>query len=151
MLEVRGLDYAFGNIPVLNNLSTVFEEGRFTALAGPNGSGKSTLLSILAGDLIPRPGSLKYKNMEWNPRSGSSKKILGFASQQFELDPDSDVRETLRLAGALYGISQNAIDERIALLNPVFGLDELTGRIIKKLSGGQKRRLHLAASVIHSP
>lgn len=151
MLEVRGLDFAYGETPVLRQLSTAFNEGHFSALAGPNGSGKSTLLSILAGDLLPRPGSLICDGAEWNPRAGSSKRIVGFASQQFELDPDSDARETMQFSGALFGLNPKATQERIASLNPVFGLGELAGRSIKKLSGGQKRRLHLAASVVHSP
>ena len=123
---------------VLRGVSVTFQVG-VTALLGPNGSGKSTLLSIVSGRLRTSGGLVERP-------PGSAR----FAAQRPELDPDMTVGEQLELFEALHGDGSNAVrgvEDVIAL----FGLEPVLEARVSTLSGGNKRRAHLAIAMLGRP
>ncbi|HWM89707.1 MAG TPA: ABC transporter ATP-binding protein [Thermoanaerobaculia bacterium] len=117
-----------------------------TVLVGPNGAGKTTLLRILAGLLVPDSGTVEIPGDR-----RSLRRRMGYIPQEVALDPEMTGRETLWLLAALHGVPRRERDERIARLAESFGTEEHLPRPVAVWSGGLKRRLHLAAGMIHDP
>ncbi|HEX2163285.1 MAG TPA: ABC transporter ATP-binding protein, partial [Thermoanaerobaculia bacterium] len=120
------------------------------------GSGKTTLLRILAGVLEPSAGEVEVLGVRRPARSGGAarralRRGTSYLSQDPALDPEMTGGETLALAAALYGLPRRARRRRVAELAAGFGLDGHLGRRVSAWSGGLKRRLHLAAGLVHDP
>jgi ABC-type multidrug transport system ATPase subunit len=131
--ELRGekLCKRYGDVLAVDSVDVTLLPG-ITALVGANGAGKTTLLRMLAGALEPSGGTV-------TPLSPSQ---LAYVDQDPALDPEMTGDEILRLFAALYRVPPAA---------PGFGLDGILSRPVATYSGGQKRRLHLAAALLHSP
>lgn len=144
-VRLSGIYAGYDGSDVLDGLSLELGAGT-TVLLGPNGSGKSTLLSLLAGRLHPTAGAVETGDGR-NPR----RVAVGYAAQHPELDPEMTGRELLRLFGALAGRTRASlaadVDEAIAL----FSLDGFVDLWVSRMSGGMRRRLHLAISTLGSP
>ena len=139
--SVRGLGVRFGSADALAEVDLDIHPG-LTVLVGPNGAGKTTLLRVLAGLLVPDAGTVEI------PRD---RRRRGYIPQDLALDPEMTGRETLWLLAALHGVPRRERAERIAGLAAAFGIAEHLPRPVAVWSGGLKRRLHLAAGMIHDP
>lgn len=124
---------------------------RSYGLLGPSGCGKTTLLRCIVGRLNPRQGSVHV----FGRRPGRSGSYIpgpgvGYMPQELTLYPEFSIHETLTYFGRLFRIESHVLRERTAFLLRFLGLPE-KGRLVKNLSGGQKRRVSLAAALIHRP
>jgi ABC-2 type transport system ATP-binding protein len=140
--SLRGVSVRFPPAtPALAEVDLDLQPG-LTALTGPNGAGKTTLLRVLAGLLRPDAGTVEV------PRD---RRRIGYIPQELALDPEMTGRETLALLAALHGMPRSERADRIARLAESFGVAKHLDRVVASWSGGQKRRLHLAAGMIHDP
>ena len=146
--RLRGVRKDFGAVAALADLDLDLPRGTVTALLGPNGAGKSTLLRLLAGRLAPSGGTVELLGAG-DP--ATLRREIGFVPQDLALDPEMTGRETLDLIAALHQVPRAGRPERIAKVAAAFGIEKPLDRPVATWSGGQKRRLHLAAGMIHDP
>ena len=132
----------------LDSLSLDIPSGSVFGLLGPNGSGKSTLLSLLAG--LRRPSSGTVLVLGRTP-SHALRARIGLLFQETSLDPLMTPRETLWLHGRLFGLGGHGLRTRIDQLLEGVGLSERADALVSTLSGGMKRRLELARTLLPSP
>jgi len=154
--SLRGVRKDFGAVTALSDFDLDLPRGTVTALLGANGAGKSTLLRLLAGRLAPSEGTIAVLGVSDPASAGRSarnalRRDLGFVPQDLALDPEMTGRETLDLIASLHGVPRARRPERIAEIAAAFGIDKPLDRPVATWSGGQKRRLHLAAGMIHNP
>ncbi len=151
MLEISGVVKNFGEIEALKGVDLKIEKGEFFGLLGPNGAGKTTLLNIIIGYLIPDEGTvtindeaLVYENLE-------IKKLFGYVPQEIALYQDLTAVKNLEIFGALYGLQGKSLKGKIEEVLQLVQLDHRKNEKIKNFSGGMKRRLNIAASILHDP
>jgi ABC-2 type transport system ATP-binding protein len=150
MIVVENLTRRFGSVVAVDGVSFRAEPGRVTGLLGPNGAGKTTTLSMISGLLKPDSGRVLLQGIDVAERPLEAKALLGVVPQEIELYEEISARENLEFWGALRGLDGKALQGRIdEVLNTV----ELAGRNdpVAKFSGGMKRRLNLAAGILHHP
>ena len=148
VIEAAGISLAYGDRRALDNLTLAVPAGSVFGLLGPNGSGKSTFISLLAGMERPPSGDLRVFGREPAP---ALRARIGTVFQENALDPLMSVRETLALAGHLFGLRGRVLHERMAELLEVFGLGERSAESISALSGGMRRRLEMVRALLHDP
>ena len=140
--SLRGVGVRFSHsAPALAEVDLNVLPG-LTAVVGPNGAGKTTLLRVLAGYLRPDSGTAEV------PRD---RRRIGYIPQDLALDPEMTGRETLALLAALHGVPRKERSGRVVQLAESFGTARHLDRPVASWSGGLKRRLHLAAGMIHDP
>ena len=154
--RVRGVAQRFGGTVALAGIDLELRRGEITALVGANGSGKTTLLRILAGVLEPGDGEVEVLGISQPARSGHAtrrelRRRVSYVSQDPALDPEMTGGEILALAAALYGVRRQQRGRQVAELAESFGVDSHLPRRVSTWSGGLRRRLHLAAGMIHDP
>ncbi|MDA8016032.1 MAG: ABC transporter ATP-binding protein [Thermoanaerobaculia bacterium] len=157
--ELSGVDYVYegsrGRVQALHGVDLTIRRGELTTLLGVNGSGKSTLLEILAAVRRPTAGRVEVLGRRTDSIVASGLRDLhgrlALARQEAALDPEMYVVETLELLATLYGVTGARRRERVAELVDAFDLQQVAARRIDELSGGQRRRLHLASSLIAEP
>ncbi|HXU30299.1 MAG TPA: ABC transporter permease [Thermoanaerobaculia bacterium] len=154
--SLRRVRKDFGAVAALTDLDLDLPRGTVTALLGPNGAGKSTLLHLLSGRLAPSGGTIAVLGVADPATAGKRernvlRRDLGFVPQDLALDPEMTGRETLDLLAALHGVPRPQRPARIAEIAAAFRLEKPLDRPVATWSGGQKRRLHLAAGMIHDP
>jgi ABC-type multidrug transport system ATPase subunit len=130
--------------PALSGVDLEVSRGRLAALVGPNGSGKTTLLRLLAGDLRPDAGEARVLGRDPAAKSTDLRAHMVYLSQSLALDPEMTSLETLRLFASLAGQERRGREARLREAAATFGLEEHLGKRVARLSGGLKRRLHLA-------
>ena len=118
---------------------------------GPNGAGKTTLLRMLITLLMSTAGSASVAGFDVQTQPNDIRLRIGAALQDAALDPKQTGRELLRLQGRLYGLSGRELDTRLDELSGLTDIGDAIDRFIGTYSGGMKRRLDLAASLIHNP
>lgn len=154
--RARGVHHRFGRTTALVGVDLELQYGQITVLVGANGSGKTTLLRILAGILEPSAGEVEVLGIGHPTHTGRStrrtlRRRTGYLSQDPALDPEMTGRETLRLAATLYGVERRRRPQIIAELAAAFGVETHLSRRVSTWSGGLRRRLHLAAGMVHDP
>jgi len=125
--------------------------GELVALVGGNGSGKTTLLRVVFGILPRSAGNVRVLGLDPRREGATLRSRSGFAGQDAALDTETTGWETLRLFHALRALGSTDRERRLAGLVDDFGLASFADRRIATLSGGQKRRLHLALATMHDP
>ena len=151
LLSVANLHVAYGRRDVLVGLSFEVRPGEVFGLLGPNGSGKSTTFSVLTGLLRPKQCTLTFAGKPVQPGARSLRAQIGVVFQKPSLDPNMTGRENLAMAGKLHGVKGDAAKERIRQLLRFADLSDRADEAVKTLSGGMRRRLELARSLVHSP
>ena len=141
----------FGRVPAVAGVDLTVAPGEIYAFIGPNGAGKTTTLRILTTLLLPTSGQAFVAGHDVVADAGLVRLKIGTALQDVGLDPKQTGLELLRLQGALYGLSRRETAQRIGELEYLIDIGDALGRLIETYSGGMKRRLDLAASLIHSP
>jgi ABC-2 type transport system ATP-binding protein len=154
--SVRRVGKSYASTRVLAGVDLDLPRGSITVLLGPNGAGKTTLLRILAGILPPSEGAVEVLGIADPARAGGQTSLelrrrIGYVPQEIALDPEMTGSEILWLLAALHGVPRPARAERIADLAAAFRTTAHMPRPVASWSGGLKRRLHLAAGMIHDP
>ena len=152
IIELRGLEKTYPKGPrALAGLDLdVPESSRFTLL-GANGAGKSTLVRILCTLLHADAGSARICGLSLSSGTAAIRALIGVALQDTQLDPDLDAGAQLRFQARLFGLSRQQAAARADQLIARFRLEPVAGRKASDLSGGNKRRLHVALSLVHQP
>jgi ABC-2 type transport system ATP-binding protein len=150
-IETTGLAKAFGKTRALAGVDLAIREGTVYGLLGPNGAGKTTLIRILATLLRPSGGSAKVFGHDVVRDARAVRQKVSLTGQYASVDEDLAGHENLVLVGRLLGMSWRAARERAAALLEVFGLTDAAGRLARTYSGGMRRRLDIAASLVVIP
>jgi ABC-2 type transport system ATP-binding protein len=150
-VEAHGLRKAFGDVQALDGLSLAVPAGSVLGLLGPNGSGKTTTVSILATSLRPDAGRATVGGLDVVKDAAQVRRVIGLAGQFAAVDPNLTGRENLRLIGRLSRVGRAQARVRADELLDGFGLNAAAGRLVRGYSGGMRRRLDVAAALLHRP
>jgi ABC-2 type transport system ATP-binding protein len=152
VLDVRDVHKSFGGRRAVDGVSFQVAEGETYGLLGPNGAGKSTTISMICG-LLERDGGEIVVDGHPQDRAHArqAKRAIGYAPQDLALYPDLSGIENLRFWGRLYGLRGGALRGRAERVLDIVQLTERAGDRVAQYSGGMKRRLNIAASLLHSP
>jgi len=151
-IEVDSVTKRFEDVVAVDNLSMSVEKGELFGLLGPNGAGKSTLTKMISGMLNPTSGTIKVGNHSVQDEPMKVKEILGVVPQDIVLYDYLNAKENLAFYGRLYGLSGKKLKDRINELLQFTQLDEkAVKRHVSTYSGGMKRRVNIAAALLHEP
>jgi ABC-2 type transport system ATP-binding protein len=150
-IEADGLRKAFGPVVALDGLSFQVPAGSVLGLLGPNGSGKTTAVSILSTALRADAGRATVGGRDVVADAAAVRAMIGFAGQFAAVDPNLTGRGNLRLIGRLSRLGRRQAAARADELLDGFGLREAAGRLARTYSGGMRRRLDVAAALLHRP
>lgn len=151
MLEVRDLHKVYGEKTAVQSISFKVERGEFYSLLGPNGAGKSTTLSILSTLLKPSSGTVLIDGIDVVKEPLSIRKMIGVVPQEIALYEDLSAFDNLMFFGSLYPMGKNDLRIRVNTLLGDFGLSDRAYDKIRTYSGGMKRRINIAAALLHDP
>ncbi|CEM61221.1 ABC transporter ATP-binding protein [Treponema phagedenis] len=151
ILEVNGISKKYDKKQVLFDVSFDIEEGDVFGLIGPNGAGKSTLINIITGLLQPLSGEVSIVGNNIKTKPIEAKKNIGLVPQELALSNEISVIDNLIFFGGLYGLSGSKLKNAVAEALDLAGLTDKKKEKVSKFSGGMKRRLNLAAAVMHKP
>jgi linearmycin/streptolysin S transport system ATP-binding protein len=151
MLEIKNLRKAFGPVVAVDDVSFSLAPGQLVGLLGPNGAGKTTTVSMIAGLVRPDRGEVLIDGHRLGGDTDPAKRRIGLVPQDLALYDELSARANLRFFGALYSLSSRALDEAIGRALDLVGLADRAGDAVKTFSGGMKRRLNLAAGLLHDP
>ncbi|MCS7272453.1 MAG: ABC transporter ATP-binding protein, partial [Gemmataceae bacterium] len=151
VLEVQHVRKTYGATVALDDVSLTVAEGELFGLLGPNGAGKTTLISIICGLLDADAGEVRLFGQPLQRRRRDLRQLIGLAPQELALYPNLTARENLLFFGRLYGMGTPELHARVSELLQAVGLLERADERVATFSGGMKRRLHLAAAVVHRP
>lgn len=149
-LSVGAVSKSYGNLKALDMLSLAVPRGEFVALLGPNGAGKSTLFQLLTGLFVPDTGEIEVAGHDMRHESVAALARLGVVFQQPTLDLDLSVVANLRFHARLHGMGRRA-KKRIAEELQRVGQAERMNSPARALSGGNRRKIELARSLLHAP
>jgi len=151
MLTVKHLRKSFGTVLAVNDVSFSVASGQIVGLLGPNGAGKTTTVSMVAGLLTPDAGEVLIAGQRLAGDTDPSKRRIGLVPQDLALYDELSARDNLRFFGALYTMTGRALDTAIERVLTLVGLADRARDAVKTFSGGMKRRLNLAAGLLHNP
>ncbi|MDR1990122.1 MAG: ABC transporter ATP-binding protein [Acidobacteriaceae bacterium] len=151
ILEARALHKKFGALTAVDEVSFALRPGELVGLLGPNGAGKTTTVSMVCGTVTPDRGAVL---VDGEPIAGDTdvkKRRIGIVPQELALYDELSAMANLQFFGALYALPKsvlrNAIDDALTLV----GLADRARDAVRTFSGGMKRRLNLAAGLLHDP
>ena len=150
-IMIRNLRKSYRQVVALDGLSLAVPPGSITGLLGPNGSGKTTTVSILSTALRPDGGQALVAGLDVTTHPAEVRRLIGFAGQFAAVDPNLTGRENLRLIGRLSRLPRPVARDRTDEALERFGLTEAAGRLVRGYSGGMRRRLDVAAALMHRP
>jgi ABC-2 type transport system ATP-binding protein len=151
MLEVKNLVKRFGHNEAVRGLSFSVEKGESFGLLGPNGAGKSTTISMICGLLTPTDGEIRVGGVDARTDLMAAKRLMGVVPQDVALYPTLTARENLRFWGQMYGLYGSELSKRVAEVLEIVSLTDRQKERIDTYSGGMKRRINIAASLLHRP
>ncbi len=141
----------FDGITAVDEVDLRIPRGEIYGFLGPNGAGKSTIVRVLCTLLAPTAGRAVVAGCDVATHPDKVRLRIGVALQEAALDPKQTGIELLRLQGRLYGLSRTEIEERLTALSRLVDIGDALHRRIATYSGGMKRRLDLAAALVHNP
>ena len=150
-IEATGLVKKYGDVVALDGLDLVVPEGKVYGLLGPNGAGKTTAVRILTTLLKPDAGSAKVAGVDVVGNPNGVRKVIGLTGQYAAVDEYLTGRENLDMIGRLYHLPAGFVRERAIELLDRFSLTDAADRPLRTYSGGMRRRLDLAASLMARP
>jgi len=151
VLEVIDARKRYGKTVALAGVSLAVGEGEMFGLLGPNGAGKTTLISILCGLAAADGGEIRLFGKPFQRGDRDLRRLVGLGTQDLSIYPGLTARENLRFFGRLYGIRGADLTGRVNELLAAVGLADRADDRAGTFSGGMKRRLNLAAAVVHRP
>ena len=151
VLAADGLVRRFGEVTAVDGVSLQIAMGETYGLLGPNGAGKTTTISMICGLLEPDSGTVTVDGEPLTTRSTTVKGALGLVPQDIALYPDMSARENLVFWGRMYGLSGDALKERVDEVLELITLVDRQKDRIDKFSGGMKRRVNIGVALLHRP
>jgi linearmycin/streptolysin S transport system ATP-binding protein len=151
MLNVKNLRKTFGSLVAVDNVTFAVGGGELIGLLGPNGAGKTTTVSMIAGLLSADSGEVLVGGNRLVRDTDPVKRRIGLVPQDLALYDELSARDNLRFFGALYSLSGPALDRAIVSAAELVELADRLKDKVKTFSGGMKRRLNLAAGLLHDP
>jgi len=148
-LRVEALVKRFGEVTAVNGITLELRSGECLGLLGPNGAGKSTLIRSIVGRVIPDAGTILVFGARAD--STAARNALGWIPQELALYPRLTCRENLESFGRYHGLGGSALEQAVAFCLGWATLTDRASELVKNLSGGMKRRLNMAAGMIHRP
>lgn len=151
MIQVKGLNKTFGEFKAIKNIQLNIKKGEIFGLLGPNGAGKSTLINIMSSVIKADSGTINLNGIDLSTHTNKSKSIIGIVPQEISLYENFSAYENLKFFGKLYGIEAETLKKRIEEILELIGLENRKNDLIKTYSGGMKRRINIAAALLHQP
>jgi len=151
MIETRDLTRKFGSLTAVDNISFSVEQGEIFGLLGPNGAGKSTTISMLCTILRPTAGAATVNGFDVVRQPSQVRKSIGIVFQDPSIDDKLTGRENMEMHGDLYGVPRDKMKQRIDEVLRLVELDDRADDFMSTYSGGMRRRLEIARSLIHYP
>lgn len=151
VIEVRNVQKKFGQKKVVQDISFNVKKGEIFGLLGPNGAGKTTLLKMMTTLLRPDEGQITLNGFNTLSQSRQARQQFSVTNQTAAIDPDLSARDNLRLFGRLNGLSSQASRIRADELLTAFDLTQSANQALATFSGGMRRRLDLAVSLVGRP
>ena len=151
LIEAHALSKRFGKVRALDNLELSLPRGQAVAVLGPNGAGKTTFIRMVATLLVPDSGSLLVDGIDVVRHPREVRRMIGLAGQAAAVEEMMTGKENLMMVARLYGQSAKQAKSSAARVLSQVSLDEAADRLVRTYSGGMRRRLDLAASLVGSP
>jgi len=151
IIEVEGLRKSFGNIIAVNDISFTTPKGEIFGFLGPNGAGKTTTINMLTGLARPDAGIIRIDQINCTNTPKATQHLIGVVPDESNLYPELTGLENLCFCGALYGMRKTQRQSKARELLEMFGLDDAATRRFGGYSKGMKRKLTIAAGIIHQP
>jgi ABC-2 type transport system ATP-binding protein len=151
IISVNNLSRQFGHITAVDNISFEVEEGTIFGFLGPNGAGKTTTINILCTLLAPTSGKASIAGFDCTSQSSKVRTNIGIVFQDTTLDKDLTAYENLMFHAYLYDVKKSDMKKRINDALQFVDLFDRRDDLVKKFSGGMKRRLEVARGLIHRP
>ena len=151
MLECHDLVRRFGDRVAVDHVSFHVTAGETYGLLGPNGAGKSTTIKLVCGLLARHGGTVRLAGQQVDGRHLAAKAVVGYVPQDIALYPDLSAAENLRFFGRLYGLTGAELRARVDEVLHLVDLSDRAGDRVDTFSGGMKRRLNIAAGLVHRP
>jgi ABC-2 type transport system ATP-binding protein len=151
IIEAKGLTKRFGEVQAVAGVDFAVSWGELFGFLGPNGAGKTTTINLLTGLARPDAGTIRVAGLDCTHNPKAAQHLMGVAPDESNLYPELSGFDNLSFCGALYGMAKRDREGRARQLLAQFGLAEAAGRKFGGYSKGMKRKLTLAAGIMHEP
>ena len=151
ILIAQDLQKSYGDVKAVDGISLQVARGEVFGLLGPNGAGKTTAISMLTGLFPPDSGSITVDGLDLQTDTNTVKAKLGLVPQELALYPTLTARDNLSFFGRIYGLRGKELKERVQSMLEMVQLAERADEAIETYSGGMKRRINIAAGLLHKP
>jgi ABC-2 type transport system ATP-binding protein len=149
MVRLENVTKHFGSKKVVDTVSFKIAQGELFGLLGPNGAGKTTTINMIIGGLNPESGTIEINGDA--PGKQNIKRLLGVVPQTLALYESLSAQQNLNFFGQLYGLQGKDLNDRIQHVFEIVNLADRRNERVSKYSGGMKRRLNIAAALLHRP
>jgi ABC-2 type transport system ATP-binding protein len=151
ILEVKDLVKNYGDFSAVKGISFEIQKGEIFSLLGPNGAGKTTTISMISGLLAPTSGDAFIGGFSITRQALEAKRLLGVVPQEIALYPTLSARQNLEFFGHMYGLGGKELTHRVDAMLEFVELKDRQSDQIETFSGGMKRRINIAAGLLHDP
>ena len=151
ILQIEHLSKSYGDLKAVDDISLKVKKGSLFSFLGMNGAGKSTTINIICSILKKDSGKIYVNGYDLDKDVNKIKEEIGIVFQNSVLDNDLTVYQNLKVRASFYGFSKKEEKEKINNIANLLQLNDILDKPINKLSGGQKRRVDIARSMIHNP
>ncbi|MBI5564705.1 MAG: ATP-binding cassette domain-containing protein [Chloroflexi bacterium] len=153
IVEVKDLvkKYPGSAEPAVRGVSFAIKQGEIFGFLGPNGAGKTTTISMLSSLLTPTGGTATVAGFDLIKQAADVKRHIGLVPQDLALYPTISARDNLNFFGRIYGLSGKLLKQRVDDALKMVGLFDRANDVVEKFSGGMKRRVNIAAGLLHEP
>jgi ABC-2 type transport system ATP-binding protein len=151
LVELKNISKVYGGVAVVDALSLCIPRGTCYGLLGPNGAGKSTTISMLTGNVAPDAGEVLFEGTPMDFASGDARRRYGYVPQDLAMYEELSAQENINIFGSLYGLEPDLLKQRSEKVVAMAGLQNRLKGSVREYSGGMKRRLNFALSLLHDP
>lgn len=151
MLELVNLSKRYKDVYAVKNMNMYIERGEIVGLLGPNGAGKSTAISMLSTLIEPTEGDVLFEKKSVLQNPNPLRAVTGFVPQEIALYESLTAEENLYFFGRIYRLSRQTLRRKIEEVLEIIGLTDRKKDVVKKFSGGMKRRLNIGVALLHEP
>ncbi len=151
IIEASNLKKQYGDLQAVKGVDFAIRKGELFGFLGPNGAGKTTTISMLSTLLAPTSGTATVSGFDLVKQPNEIKKRIGLVPQELALYPTLSARDNLEFFGSIYGLRGKELKTRVGWVLELVGLADRAKDAIQTYSGGMKRRINIAAALLHKP